>query len=227
VSLDGNIAGPGDGPDNPGGERLRPVAPDTVEAGRPLAGYRSTMAGLETIAGLSAREHVVIASSRGSMMQPVPDKLGALSDVVAALDSLGAAHAVVGGIAVGIRSGVTRATLDTDVAVRSTVLRDRIIETLTGAGFLHRGSHPHSINFRHASGEPVQIAIDPAFDAMIDRAELMDLGGIEARVVTTEDLISMKERAASDPGRRRSKALRDQADIALLRGDIPQPDEGW
>jgi hypothetical protein len=185
------------------------------------------MAGLETIAGLSARDHLVIASSRGRDMQAVPDKLGALRDVVAALDSLGAAHAIIGGVAVGIRSGVPRATLDTDIAVRSTVPRDRIVEVLAGAGFLHRGSHPHSINFWHASGEPVQLAIDPAFDPMVDRAELMVLGGIAVRVVTTEDLISMKERAAADPTRRRSKALRDQADIALLRGDVPGPDEGW
>jgi predicted nucleotidyltransferase len=185
------------------------------------------MAGLETIAGLSAREHLVIASSRGRYMQAVPDKLAALRDVVAALGSLGAAHAIIGGVAVGIRSGVPRATLDTDIAVRSTVPRDRIIEALVGAGFLHRGSHSHSLNFEHASGEPVQLAIDHTFDPMVDRAELMDLGGIGVRVVTTDDLIAMKERAAADPGRRRSKALRDQADIALLRGDIPHPDEGW
>jgi len=81
---------------------------------------------------------------------------------------------------------VPRATLDTDIAVRSTVPREHIIEALTGAGFLLRGRHAHSIDLRHASGEPVQIAIDPVFDAMIDRAELMDLGGIGARVVTTE-----------------------------------------
>jgi hypothetical protein len=37
----------------------------------------------------------------------------------------------------------------------------------------------------------------------------------------------MKRRAAADPGRRRSKALRDQADIALLEGDVPKPQEGW
>jgi len=45
--------------------------------------------------------------------------------------------------------------------------------------------------------------------------------------VTTADLITMKERAAADPDRRRSKALRDRADIELLRGDVPRPDEGW
>jgi hypothetical protein len=37
----------------------------------------------------------------------------------------------------------------------------------------------------------------------------------------------MKRRAASDPARRRSMALRDQADIELLLGDVPDPDEGW
>jgi hypothetical protein len=73
----------------------------------------------------------------------------------------------------------------------------------------------------------VQIALDPEFDPMIDRAELLDLGGIRAPVVTTADLIVMKERAAADPARRCSMALRDQADIALLRGDVPDPDEGW
>jgi hypothetical protein len=40
-------------------------------------------------------------------------------------------------------------------------------------------------------------------------------------------LIAMKERAAADPARRPSKALRDRADVALLRGDVPEPDEGW
>jgi predicted nucleotidyltransferase len=73
----------------------------------------------------------------------------------------------------------------------------------------------------------VQIVFDAQFDAMIDRAEPLDVGGIGVRVVTTADLIAMKERAAADPARRRSKALRDLADIALLRGDVPQPDEGW
>jgi len=68
---------------------------------------------------------------------------------------------------------------------------------------------------------------DPAFDPMIERASAMAAGDRTVRVVTTEDLIAMKERAAADPARRRSKALRDLADAALLRGDVPDPDEGW
>lgn len=156
-----------------------------------------------------------------------PDKVAALVDVVRALDRLEIAHALVGGVAVGVRSGVPRATIDTDVAIRSTADRPRLVEALTAAGLTHTGTFPHSINLRHRSGEPVQIIFDGEFDAMIDRAEALDLAGVRIRVVTTADLIAMKERAASDPARRRSKALRDQADIALLRGDVPDPDEGW
>jgi len=182
---------------------------------------------VETIAWISARERQRIASSQGVMMTEPPDKVAALADVVRALDNLGIAHAVAGGVAVGIRSGVPRATIDTDVAVPSTAERVRLIEALTAAGFTHTGTFPHSINFRHRSGEPVQIIVDHEFDAMIDRAEALDLAGVHVRVVTTVDLIAMKERAARDPSRRRSKALRDEADIALLRGDVPDPDEGW
>jgi hypothetical protein len=182
---------------------------------------------LGTIAEITARQRALIAWSRGAIMDESPDKIGALADVARALDGLAAPHAVVGGVAVGIRSGVPRATVDTDIAVRSTVDRRALIEALTAAGLRLTGEFAHSVNFRHPSGEPVQIVMDPEFDAMIDRAEILDMAAPAVRVVTTADLIAMKERAAADPARRRSKALRDQADIALLRGDVPGPEEGW
>ncbi len=182
---------------------------------------------LEAIARLTARDHLLIVSSRGATMDRSPDKLAALVDVVRALDRLDAQHALVGGVAVGIRSGVPRATLDTDIAVGSTVSPELIRDTLTRAGFSPTGSFAHSMNFRHHSGEPVQIVFDPAFDPMIERAEPLDVTGVRVRVVTTADLIAMKERAAADPAQRPSKALRDRADIALLLGDVPDPDEGW
>ena len=160
-------------------------------------------------------------------MTTEPDKTSALLDVSRALGTVRAPHAVIGGVAVGIRSGVPRATMDTDFAVRSTVPRADAIRALLAAGATLRGEHIHSINFRHPNGEPVQLVFDPAFDAMIDRAEPIDVGGAAVPVVTAADLIAMKERAAADPARRRSKALRDQADVALLRGDVPDPDEGW
>jgi hypothetical protein len=73
----------------------------------------------------------------------------------------------------------------------------------------------------------VQLAFDPGFDAMIERAEALSVAGTAIRVVGRADLIAMKERAAADPARRRSKRLRDQADVELLKGDVPDPDEGW
>jgi predicted nucleotidyltransferase len=187
------------------------------------------MSTIEDIAALTARERVRIAGSAigGLFMAESPDKVGALVEVVRALDRIGAPYALVGGVAVGIRSKVARATIDTDLAVRSNVPRPRVVQALRDAGFHLRGQHTHTVNLRHASGEPVQLVFDPAFDAMIDRAEPVDIGGLSVRVVTTDDLIAMKERAARDPARRRSKALRDRADVELLRGDIPDPDEGW
>jgi hypothetical protein len=182
---------------------------------------------LEAIAQLTARERRRIAATGKATMTDPADKLGALADVVRALDRVDAGYALVGGVAVGLRSGVPRATLDTDLAVRSTVARDAITRVLTTAGLELTGAFAHSLNFKHGSGERVQIVFDPGFDAMIDRAEPLDAGGVRIRVVTTVDLIAMKERAAADPARRRSKALRDRADVELLRGDVPDPDEGW
>lgn len=160
-------------------------------------------------------------------MDVAPDKVAALLDAAAALERIGARYALVGGVAVGIHSGVPRATLDVDLSVLSRVSRAQAIDALVAEGFQLTGEFAHSVNFRHASGEPLQLVFDPSFDAMIERAESFEVRGRAIRIVSLADLIAMKERAAADPSRRRSKALRDRADLALLRGDVPGPDEGW
>lgn len=160
-------------------------------------------------------------------MRDVPDKLSAITSAIRVLTEQGIAHALIGGIAVGIRSGVPRATLDVDFAISTTADATGLTERFVEQGFAFKGRFTHSINFEHESGEPVQLAFDPAFDAMIERAEPTPFGDIVLRVVTIEDLIAMKRRAAADPTRRRSKALRDQADIALLEGDVSDEHEGW
>lgn len=160
-------------------------------------------------------------------MAGTPDKLGALLDTARVLDALHAPYALIGGVAVGIHSGVPRATADTDIAVHSAVDRARLRSALTEAGFTFRGEFRHSEKFRHASGEPVQLVVDPAFDPMVARAVRFQVAGSSIPIVTKDDLIEMKQRAANDPTRRRSKALRDQADVELLRGEPPDPDEGW
>lgn len=184
---------------------------------------------LEVASVITEREHLLIraASGYGATLVTLPDKLGALSAVARTLSAAKLPHALIGGLAVGIRSGVPRATLDVDVAVSSSANRAEVVQLLTRAEFELTGEFVHSVNFRHTSGEPLQLAFDPAFDPMIQRAESVVLEGFSIPVVTTADLIEMKRRAAADPRRRRSKALRDQADIALLEGDVPDPNEGW
>jgi hypothetical protein len=184
---------------------------------------------LKAIAAISARDRVLIAARRGRglRMADTPDKVGALLDAARALEDLHAPYALVGGVAVGILSGVPRATADTDIAVRSTADLQAIASGLVQAGFRITGEFQHSMNFRHRSGEPVQIVFDVPFDPMIDRAERFTVSGTAIAIVRKDDLISMKRRAAADPARRKSKSLRDQADVELLQGDVPDPDEGW
>jgi hypothetical protein len=184
---------------------------------------------LQQIAAISTRDRILIAFGLGDMssLERNPDKVTALADAAEALQQADIAYALIGGVAVGVHSGIPRATLDVDLAVVSTSDRSRIVSTLRQAGFHLVGEFEHSANFRHRSGEPVQLAFDASFDAMIDRAETLKLGDLAIRIVRKDDLIEMKRRAAADPKRRRSKALRDQADIELLRGDVPDPDEGW
>jgi predicted nucleotidyltransferase len=184
---------------------------------------------LQAIAALSSRHHRLMARSTSypASVTDLPDKLGAIHAAARIFEAHGVPYALIGGVAVGIRSGVPRATLDVDFAISTQVDRRWMVTAFASEGFRPRGEFAHSLNFSHTSGEPVQLAFDAGFDAMIARAELMELGDQKLRVVTKDDLIAMKRRAATDPMRRRSKALRDQADIALLEGDVPDADEGW
>jgi len=183
---------------------------------------------LELVAAATARDQILIAAHRGREdAMDAPDKIAALLDAVRVLDALSASYALIGGVAVGIHSGVPRATLDTDLAVISTQDRTAVVGALRASGFDLIGEYAHSVNLRHRSGEPVQLALDGAFDAMIQRAEEFQVGGVAVRIVRKADLIEMKRRAAADPARRKSKALRDEADVVLLLGDVPDPDEGW
>ena len=95
-------------------------------------------------------------------MVETPDKVAALMDATRALGAMGAPHALIGGVAVGVHSGVPRATADTDLAVFSTLDRSAVIEALIGAGLRPTGEFSHSAEFRHASGERVESCSTPA-----------------------------------------------------------------
>jgi hypothetical protein len=183
---------------------------------------------VEEISRATARDWVLIRAGRGDGGAVAEsDSIAALLDTVRVLNGLGLPYAIIGGVAVGIHSGVPRATLGTDFAVPTSFDRVRLIDATMAAGFRLVGEYDHSIKFRHSGGEPVQFAFDGGFDAMIDLAAKIDVRGCDIAIVRKEDLIAMKRRAAADPSRRKSKALRDQADVGLLLGDLPDPDEGW
>ena len=169
------------------------------------------------------------ALSRGEPVEGLQggNQLDALLDTVQALEATGIRPVLIGGLAVGVRSSVPRATMDIDLATASKVDRSKVIVALTDAGFSHSGSFPHSENFLHPTGEPVQLAFDPAMDPHVRRAEAISIGDRTVHVVRTDDLIAMKERAGNDPSRRPSKALRDLADAALLREGDQGIDDGW
>jgi hypothetical protein len=183
---------------------------------------------LHASASITRREQVLVARAAG-YAEPVeePDKLGAIVAAASVFSEAGVAYALIGGLAVGVHSGIPRATLDVDFAIPTGVDRARLAERFKAHGFRLVGEFAHSLNFKHQNGEPVQLAFDAFFDPMIERAQMLRLGDFDLPIVTKADLISMTRRAASDPARRRSKALRDQADVALLEGDVPDPDEGW
>lgn len=191
---------------------------------------RTASATTAVIARLTGRERLMLAALRGDVMQP-GDQLAALVEAARALGQAHMPYALIGGIAVGIRTGLPRATMDVDLAVATAIERADVAAVLVAAGFELRGEYAHSLNFRHDTGEPLQVAFDPTFDLAIDRAEPITIGDVRILVVDRADLIRMKERAAAaaaaDPSRRRSKALRDLADVELLSGDVPDDDEGW
>lgn len=93
-------------------------------------------------------------SGYSQVMTPLPDKLAAIRAAKVAFRDAGVSYALIGGVAVGVRSGVARATLDVDFAVPTAVDRAGLIARFLTHGFQLKGQYSHSINLRHDSGEP-------------------------------------------------------------------------
>src|SRR5688572_22245311 len=92
---------------------------------------------LVVAAALAEREHVLIRSAVGypGPVTELPSKLHALRDAARTLTGANVPHALIGGLAVGIRSGVPRATLDVDLAVSTSADRSAVTALLVAAGF--------------------------------------------------------------------------------------------
>ena len=180
------------------------------------------------VSSLAARDRALArAHAGGQGMDPPRDMAVALVDAARVLDACGVRYALVGGLAVAIHAASPRATRDIDLAVRSDAELRSLQEAYAKAGFSRGRRFEHTINLRHKNGQVVQLTFDPTFDPAIERAGSFRIGKAIVRLVNREDLIALKERAAADPARRKSKALRDRADAELLREDSPDPEEGW
>src|SRR5688572_21047162 len=114
---------------------------------------------LRAIAIMANREQALLVRLSGysGPMADLPDKVAAIRATAELFDRHGIPYALIGGVAVGLRSGVPRATLDVDFAVVSSVDLDQLVAHMAASGFLVKGRFPHSINFEHPGGEPVQI----------------------------------------------------------------------
>lgn len=180
------------------------------------------------VSELTCRDQRAIASARGELTVVEPSSQEtALLDASHLLAAGAVPHALIGGFAVSVRTGWARATRDVNFAVHSAASRERLVATFVSAGYRHDGTFEHSMHFTHPNGAPVQLTSDPIFDQPIDRAELLSIGRSHVPVVRRDDLIALKERSAADPRRRKSRAMQDRTDVEMLRGDVPDPDEGW
>ena len=112
---------------------------------------------LHLTARASSREQELLSRRSGyhAAVSQLPDKLAAIRAASRAFSEAGIAYALIGGVAVGVRSGVARATLDVDFAIPTTADRANVIASFLAHGFKLKGQYAHSINFEHDSGEPV------------------------------------------------------------------------
>ena len=144
------------------------------------------------------------------------------------LNRAGVSYALIGGVAVQIRTTEPRTTLDIDVAVPR--FDDVPRAALLAAGFDHTCRHEHSDNWRAPAAGPGSLRTAVQFSAedvgiadAVANAELTELAdGLRMRVATSADLVVLKLAAAAEPSRRPSKRQYDLADVAALMEEHPE-----
>jgi hypothetical protein len=141
-------------------------------------------------------------------------KKPALLQLARVLDEAGVAYAIIGGIAMQVHQDEPRSTLDIDVAVCDRRAIPAV--ALSAAGFQRTGSFAHSENWVGAGSTPVQFTDDPHMQEAIGRAVSIVLENVVLRILSAEDMLHAKLRAAADPARRKSKRVLDLADALAL-----------
>src|SRR5258708_5424358 len=128
-------------------------------------------------------------------------KKPALLQLAHVLDEAGVPYAIIGGIAMQVHQEEPRTTLDIDVAVEDR--RTIPAVALAGAGFRRTGEFAHSSNWLGPGETPVQFTDDPELRQAVLRAVKLPLEDVELRILSIDDLLHAKLRAAADVARRR------------------------
>lgn len=134
--------------------------------------------------------------------------------VLGLLHEVGAAYAVVGGLAVNAYAEPV-VSLDLDLVV----VADRVDALIKAAGALGMKveTFPHSVNLSMAGSDlRIQLQTDPRYQDFVQRAQNRAVLGYDMAVATLSDVVRGKLWAYTDETRRRSKRQKDLADLMRL-----------
>ena len=147
------------------------------------------------------------------------DRSDFLKGFLAVLERLGVDYCVIGGVAVNAYSEPI-VTEDFDVAI---AIGDvpRVEKALAERFQVRR--FPHRLNVSSPNSKlRLQIQTDPRYEAFVGRARIREVMDLRLPVAAPEDLLQGKVWAVQDRDRRRTKRLKDLADISRLIDAYPE-----
>jgi hypothetical protein len=143
----------------------------------------------------------------------VNDRSDFLDRVLALLEENAIRYCVIGGQAVNAYADpVVSLDLDIVIAVDQLTRAEQLF-----AEQFRTERFPHSVNVSDAgSNLRLQLQTDPRYFDFVNRATQKEVLGLDLPVADIADVLQGKVWAASDPGRRPSKRLKDLSDIARI-----------
>jgi hypothetical protein len=122
-------------------------------------------------------------------------------------------YCVIGGLAVNAYVEPV-VSLDLDIVVATEAV-DKLIKSATK--HFKKEKFPHSVNLSSSKSHlRIQLQTDPRYQPFIANASTKEVMGYVMRVASVQDVLQGKIWAYSDEKRRRSKRLKDLADISRL-----------
>ncbi len=152
---------------------------------------------------------------------------GGTDDVMRLVDSLERADirwCAISGVAVSYWAAEPMVTQDVGFVVAADSI-ERTVKNLEQVGF-RAERFEWSVNFRGASKIGMQLSTEEFYREFPMRAVPADVHGILLRVASLDDTLRGKIKAWSDEQRRRSKQIKDLADIARLIEAHPELSTG-